>query len=255
MPNTHRMNWPYPAEDQRPWFDIFERMILLIDQSAYARIEDSSFLLMGGGTVEWTASTSTLQWSSAIELIATQTAGILQIAAGSIVLTEGAIFYITVPRGTSGTVTVNALKGNTMPTSDDVVMVAIRRGGKIYFRNGRMLDDTESGTIYVNTSTIGNVSSFVRNQISVASNGHTWFGTGATASASAQATLTGGYSDAIMAPVSVDVFYNNTLCKYVVTSPANTGEWRWITTSSPAPVILIGAGSTSGDIITVKYPV
>lgn len=255
MPNTPRMTWPYPSADQRPWFDIFERMIQLVDQSAYARIEDSSFMLMGGGTVSWDATTQLLEWSATIELITVQTGAKLQIAAGSITLTEGQIFYVTVPRGTGGTVALTPYKGNVMPVSDDVVMVAIRRGDQVFFRNGRMLDDGESGTIYINSSTLGTISDFIRNQITVATNGDTWFGTGATASAASQGALSGGFDTAVMAPESVDVFFNNGLCHYTVNPPTSVNEWRWITSGSPQPVIQIGSGSLAGDKVTVKYPI
>lgn len=255
MPNTARMTWPYPAADQRPWFDIFERMIALVDQSAYARLEDDSFLLMGGGTVEWNVSTQLLEWSSAISLVAVQTGGVLQIAAGSIALTSGQIFYVSVPRGTTGTVALTAYAANKLPVSDDVVMIAVRYGDQVFFRNGRMLDDGESGTIYINSSTIGSISAFARQQITVVTNNDVWFGTGATASAASQAALSGGFGTAVMAPESVDVFYNNGLCHYTTGAPSTVNDWRWVISGTPAPVIQIGTGSLAGDTVTVKYPI
>ncbi len=248
MPQTSKMQWIYPSEDQNPWFDIFARMIAQIDQSAYARLEDSSFIIMGGGTIDWDLSTSTLTWSSAIEIIEVQTAGIFSIAAGSLTLTEGAIFYVNVSRGTTGTIAVTARKANTLPTNDDSICIAIRRDDKIYFRNGRVFVDGYAGAIYT-------ASGFKRNQISIGTNGDTFIGTGGTPTATTQGGLSAGFSDAIMAPDSVDVFYGTALCHYTAGVPASTSEWTWVTGGSPAPVIQIGAGSTAGDIVTVKYPI
>ena len=68
MATSPRMGWPYPEENQDPFWDAFTAFVAAQDASVFALKEDRDFLIMKGGTVSFTASSGLLSWSQAIEM-------------------------------------------------------------------------------------------------------------------------------------------------------------------------------------------
>lgn len=257
MASTPRMGWPVPEGNQRPWATLFQRLVNLIDGSSYARREDTNILIMEGGIVSWDATTGALDWDSDIVLLSPHTGFSMSItspSAGTFILSDGWVFYVQVTRSLGSNIAVTPRRAASLPQSDDVILIAQRKGTYVYFRNGRAFSDGESGRVYIATGGSGAIGGWTRKQITVATNGDTWFGEGATASAASQGALSAGFTDPIFAPGSVNVFFNNALCHYTAGAPADINEWTWVTTGSPEPVVQIGSGSLAGDIVTVQFP-
>lgn len=148
MTNTNKMLWPYPSKDSDPWFDGFESMTAAMDASGYASREDRSILIDGGGTVSFTASTGLVTWSSAIVFLSSIAGFKLSLPAGTATLLDGQCLYVNVTRAPTGNVTLAGFVSNTVPNTDSAMLLAIRDGSAVYFRNGAQVQDGQSKTLF-----------------------------------------------------------------------------------------------------------
>ena len=147
MSESSRMDWPYPGRDDDPWYDKFDDLIQALDVSGYASREDRSLLLSGGGTITWTLGTSTLSWTAPIVFSDPLTGFLLSIAAGSVVMANGQVFYTTLVRQPLQNQSISAVVANQIPGApdgDNTIAIAVRIGDRIYFRTGFSLADGES---------------------------------------------------------------------------------------------------------------
>jgi hypothetical protein len=142
------MSVPYPLEFEDPWFATFQAFVSGVDSHLFASFEDRNLFVMKGGTFDWDATTNTLQWDDDIEF-STPTTGLLQtLAAGTIEIANGEMWSVDLTRGASDVVTLSDSVATQLDPSDAVVALAIRLGDKLYFRNGRVLDDDGSDDIF-----------------------------------------------------------------------------------------------------------
>lgn len=139
MPNTARMRWPFPKEGQDPWFTAFLGMVNAMDSSGFTDRENDAVVLMEGGTFTFTASSGVITWSGTIEILAAITGFTWRLAPGSISLGEGEILYITATRSPSGNIVLTPKKSNQLPNTDEALFLAIRKGARTFWRNGRVL--------------------------------------------------------------------------------------------------------------------
>ena len=146
MANSSRMKWPFPNERQRPWYDAFEDFVAALDASGYASREDRHIVLTNGGTITWTVGTSTVEWDSSIDIVAPITGFKWQVDAASFTLDDGELVYVTIPRAPTKTTSVVATKATQVPSTDSALLLCIRVGNRVYFRNGVQLDDGASLT-------------------------------------------------------------------------------------------------------------
>lgn len=146
MPNSTRMGWAYPSENQRPWFDAFEDFVGAVDASGFAAREDRNAILSDGGTIGWSAGTSTLTWSSSIMILSAATGFRWEVAAGTATLDDGEILYATLNRSPTLNTTVSVSVASQMPSTDGAFALAFRSGGVLYFRNGTQLNDGDTIT-------------------------------------------------------------------------------------------------------------
>lgn len=254
MPKTPRLEINYPQENQNPWFSVFADFSNAIDSALYASREDRNFIIEGGGTITWNAGTNSLSWTQDIFIGSPYTGYslTLPIAQSPITINLGQFLYVLVTRAPGAIVTLQARVSSVIPSTNDALLLAVRRGDFLYFRNGRGFDDGDTGPLYT-TGASAPIIAFQRYKIAVGVNADIWVDEAGTAAT--QGALGGsGFTDAIFAPNSLDVFYETALCHYTAGAPGSTSEWTWVTTGSPAPVIKIGAGSTAGEFVTVKYP-
>lgn len=147
MPNSPRMSWPYPAESQDPWFDAFVGLINALDASGFASREDRNIVLMRGGTITFVAGTGVLSWSEPLELLAPITGFLWSIPAGNLMLPDGGIFYVNVVRSPQDNTSLASLAAMQVPPTDQGFLIGIRRGDRVYFRNGAVAVDGFPGTI------------------------------------------------------------------------------------------------------------
>lgn len=140
MPQSPRMRWEYPGEEEDPWFDKFEAFVQGTDASSFAAREDRNLILTGGGTVSWDLATSTLSWSSAIEIISPSTGFLNRIPAGSVVIADGQVYRGHLARAPGANASMSDLGvASYAQDNDNSLIIAVRRGDNVYLRNGVML--------------------------------------------------------------------------------------------------------------------
>lgn len=148
MPNTSKMIWPYPNKDVDPWFDIFESMVSAMDASGYASREDRSIVLTGAGVVSFAASSGSLSWTAAIVMLSPIAGFKMTLPAGSVVLHDGQALYVNVTRSPVAALTLSTNVANQVPNTDAAMMLAIRSGSVVYWRNGAASVDGVPSSIF-----------------------------------------------------------------------------------------------------------
>lgn len=146
MPNSPRMNWPFPSENQRDWYTAFVAFVEAMDASAYAAREDRQLVLAGGGTVTWVTASSTLQWTSELKIVSPITGFQIQIDAASVTISDGEVLYAVLTRAPTRNVTAGPLVAAQVPNSDNAIVLAVRVGANVYWRNGLMMVNGDSFT-------------------------------------------------------------------------------------------------------------
>lgn len=143
--HSPRMKWPYPAEDSDPWFDTFVDFVRSMDASAYASREDRNIIFTGGGPVSWDSGNGELTFGSFLRIVSPISGFSWQIEAGTYgEISDGQVVYVQINRGTLTNINVTPVIGNSVPSSDDALIVAVRIGSYLYFRNGIALSDGSS---------------------------------------------------------------------------------------------------------------
>jgi hypothetical protein len=142
------MSWPYPAENEDPWFDGFEDLIAALDASGYASREDRNLIMGRGGIVSFSAGTGLLSWDSPLEIYSTIKGFIFTIPVGSVSLQEGELFYVDLVRAPTGEQTVVPVVASQVPASDTAFVVGIRRETDVFFRFGKKIGDGESFSVF-----------------------------------------------------------------------------------------------------------
>lgn len=159
MPNTPRTQIPYPDENSNPFFDSFVAMINAIDASIYATRENRDIVIMNGGAVTWTASSGALTWAADIELYSSIVGYVWRIAGpGSVTLNDGDLVYLTLVRAPVANVVIPTHIGQRVPNvvrGDDQLLLAVRRGSRVYFRNGKVINDGDNLQLFTSTGSGG----------------------------------------------------------------------------------------------------
>lgn len=148
MTTTNKMLWPYPTKDSDPWFAGFESMTGAMDASGYAAREDRNILISGGGTVSFTASSGLLTWSAGIVLMSPISGFKLTLPAGSATLVDGAQLYVNATRAPTGNLSLAPFVAPQVPNTDSAMLLAVRNGSAVYFRNGSEVGDGQSKTLF-----------------------------------------------------------------------------------------------------------
>ena len=144
MPTSSRMRWPYPSEDQNPWYEAFKGLVTALDASGYASREDRHLICAGGGTLSWAAPVFT--WTAPIKISAAIPGFLWQLDAGSVSIDDGQVLYVTLTRGITANQTVTPTVANQVPSSDQTLVLAVRIGTRLYLRSGVSIADGGSIT-------------------------------------------------------------------------------------------------------------
>jgi hypothetical protein len=148
------MRWPFPSEDQDPWYGAFTALVQAMDAAAYAGREDRNIILTKGGDVAFDAGTNTLTWSDEIEIVSPNEGFIISIKGTSstpsysLNVEDGELIFFQIVRAPTASTSVFAFSGSQVNNSDDCILLGLRRGTKIYFRDGKVLNDGESLPIF-----------------------------------------------------------------------------------------------------------
>lgn len=152
MPNkSTRMKWSFPSEGSNPWYEAFNAMVSAMDASGYASREDRHLVMMEGGTVTFTATTGLVTWSSPIEILGAITGFRWSISAGSISLLDGEMLYVDLSRSPTKDTSVTLTKASKVPSSDEALFLAIRRNNRVYWRDGKVLQNGDSVELFQTT--------------------------------------------------------------------------------------------------------
>lgn len=143
--SSPRMQWPYPARDDDPWYDYFEDLVRAIDASGYAHREDRSIIWAGGGTISWTLSTQTFAWTDTINVYSPVGSRLLQVSAGSIAdWVDGEVVYLVLTRQPLQNLSAALVKASQLPSTDNAVSFGVRIGDVLYLRTGMSLGDGDT---------------------------------------------------------------------------------------------------------------
>lgn len=148
MPNTPRMEWPFPSQEQDPWFDAFDGFVNQMDASVFASRDDRNLIFGGGGSFTFDADANLLSWDATLEVISAISGFRLELSAGSVTLEDGGFFYLDVVRLPTQNVVLSAHTGTQVPSTDTALVFAVRRGDTVYFRHGFKLEDGTSGNLF-----------------------------------------------------------------------------------------------------------
>lgn len=148
MPNSNRMQWPYPGRDTDPWWAKFESMVVSMDSSGYASREDRQLILGGGGLVSWNAGTGVLAWGDALEVYSPISGFRLDLPSGSKILADGEVLYVDLTRAPTRNVTLGAAVASQVPNTNDAYALAIRRGTDVYWRHGIRIQDGQTINLF-----------------------------------------------------------------------------------------------------------
>lgn len=151
MGTTARLKLPYPDEFVDPWYDAFVALVQALDFSLYTIREDRNIILSGGGTVAFDATSGTLSWTAPIYLLSSVTGYRWRIDAGSKVLTDGQLAYITIARAPQSEVAYTLIAGNVTPNEpngDSQILLCVRSGARVHFRDGFVISDGEAGPLF-----------------------------------------------------------------------------------------------------------
>lgn len=166
MPISSRMTFPYPTENQDPFYEEFTGMVEAIDASVYASREDRHLVVTGGGLITFTVSPSgegTLTWAQDIQVLAAITGHQWSITAGSITLANNHVAYINLPRAPVQSVRTTMLAQSQVANTDAGLLIGLHTNSIFYFRNGRCIHDGESfNALEISTNSSGGSSSSTR---------------------------------------------------------------------------------------------
>jgi hypothetical protein len=143
---TPRMSWVYPTADTDPWFDTFVSMLLGIDADGFAAREDRNLILISEATFSWTG--GTLTWDDDIVFMHPHTGKLGVLAAGSASLpTAGQMLVVELSRASTVNYTLTASVLSRLDNTADELVLCVRYGDVLYWRNGSVFDDGFSGPI------------------------------------------------------------------------------------------------------------
>lgn len=152
MPNSSKMQWPFPAKDSDPWYEKFESMVTALDSSGYAHREDRHIRMSGAGSVSFNAGTGAVSWSQDIVILSPISGFKITVPAGNAVLDDGEVLYTNLTRYPTQNITASALTANQAPNTNDAYVLAVRSGLAIYWVNGAQVSDGEVKGLFGGTA-------------------------------------------------------------------------------------------------------
>lgn len=146
MAESRRLRWSFPNENMDPWYDAFAAFVDAVDASVYATREDRSVVLMSTATVSFNIAGvgGVLTWNAPIELLSPIAGFVESVSAGSVTLNDGDVLYMQVVRSPTSNQTLSFSVARSVPNTDDTLLVAIRRGSTVYWRDGKVINDGDS---------------------------------------------------------------------------------------------------------------
>jgi hypothetical protein len=148
VPNTNKMQWPFPAKDRDPWFETFEQMATAMDSSGYASREDRQIIMGGGGDVTFDAGTNSLTWAEALDFYSMISGFKVSVAATTVAIADGEVIYLNLNRSPQQNTSVSVAAANQVPNTDDAMAIAVRVGAVVFWRHGSKVNSGETVNIF-----------------------------------------------------------------------------------------------------------
>ena len=139
MPTTLKMRWPFPAENQDPWYEALEAYFTAVDLSVYASRETENLVLIGEGT--YTLDGDTLAWTDELTVFAPITGFLWTMEAASLSIEDGEVLWFDATRAPSSNTVLVPKVSAQLPLSDTAILLAVRKGSTVWWRNGTALLD------------------------------------------------------------------------------------------------------------------
>lgn len=143
---TQRMGIPYPSENDDPWWTGFVDFVRSLDSHHFASFEDRNIFFLEGGTFSWLD--GTLEWTAGLKIISPSTGIMSTLASGTLDMDDGDFMVVDLTRGPTTSVALSVQSIAQIDPDDAPMVVCVRNGDKLYFRNGAVLDDTDSAQVF-----------------------------------------------------------------------------------------------------------
>jgi len=142
------MTFPYPSENQDPWFTAFEDFVNALDASGYAAREDRQLIPSGGGQFTLDATGDSLTWDATLEILSPISGFRIDVPAATVTMEDGDALYVELVRSPTTNVVSAGVVATQVPSSDTAYVIGIRRGAVVYFRHGVCLPDGVAREIF-----------------------------------------------------------------------------------------------------------
>lgn len=150
MALSPRMQWPYPNEGADPWYDAFSGMVSAQDASASSLAEQQNIILSGGSSISWNATTGVVSWATPIVFNSSNSGFKESLPAGNaVVLVDNSIGYVLFTNSPTSNVSLTLNVASSLPQTSigQAVVLFVRRGSKLFFRNAGVLNSGETKAI------------------------------------------------------------------------------------------------------------
>lgn len=159
---TPRNFFPYPSENQEPYFNTFKGGELARDAAHWAHAENDLITIRDGGTFSWDALSGDLTWSTDINISTFTTLFNVVIEAATVSLQDGEVLFYQIPRLLESDTIVTLTKGSRINISGvrlhDLRLLAVREGDTIFMPEGKSLLTGESSILFGGGVSAGTVS-------------------------------------------------------------------------------------------------
>lgn len=150
-------NFPFPSENEEPYFSIMRSHFVATDASHWALAENDNLIWNGGGNLVWNAGSGTLTWGSSIDIRSHTTVFKVSVPGppapgGEVILQDGEVAFFRMPRSlvADQVVTLEVGPITRIPGTrlHDIKILAARLGDTLHLPQGKSLKDGESGLLF-----------------------------------------------------------------------------------------------------------
>ena len=135
-----RMEWPFPSENEDPWYPSYEDQIRAMDASGFASREDRNLVLSGGGTLTWNTATG-LTWTEAFRVWSPSTGFYSLLQPNTLLPADAQCIRSEIVRAPGSNRSVAAEVAPIMQNTDNSYVLGMRSGTNFIFRNGVVIQN------------------------------------------------------------------------------------------------------------------
>lgn len=139
MLTTPFLKWPYPEDNDDPYFEVIDGLFKAQDDSVFGLLNTAGNIIIPPSSVLWNSGTSTLTWNNDFEIPIMSVGFSLSVQFGpdnvnrSATLQDGDRMIVTVPRTSTGAVSANfGVVNGAVSLVSGLFTVGFRRGSRFY---------------------------------------------------------------------------------------------------------------------------